>query len=267
MTDDLAGQSGQFQRAAECGLRKRNRPLTNEVLAVALKKPVFFDANHKFQVAPRRSDGTDIALTGVTDPISGVDPRGNLDFQRAIRGDFAFAAATRTRIGDDDAGTAARWTGLLNLEKTLTHDHHALTTTTAAVRGPSARASPRSLTGGAEFISLDGDHLFDAGGNFFERQVEDDLKVSTGFRSCPSTITCRTGAEKSTEQIVEDVTQIGLRKSCRASVHLFDTGMAITIILSAFFGRDKDFVGFRRFLKLFFRMLVTHVAVGVILHG
>ena len=128
----FTAECGNADFTAQCRRGETDWHSAMQIVSVALKHFMFFDAYLDVQVAGRAAVGAGFAVAGAANSHTVVNACRDFDFQRFLAFDFSLAVARRTRVGDDFARASAMRAGLLYAEKTLAHLHHALSLAGAA---------------------------------------------------------------------------------------------------------------------------------------
>src|SRR5262249_16715342 len=147
-------------------LAKGNRHAAYQMLAVALEDCMFTDVNQAVQIAARSPGRPGLAFAGQTDAIPAVHPRRDADLQRVPHLHATLPVARWARVGDDRPASAAARAGLLDAEKPLALNDHAVAAAAPTHDWPGPR--PRAIAAAVRTILLAGDRygLGDTAGRF-----------------------------------------------------------------------------------------------------
>src|SRR5512143_2905629 len=164
----MAVQRGDFDLAAQGGGGETDRHFAMQVVAIALEHWVLLEVDHHIEVARRAAVDAGFAFTSQTDAVAAVDPGRNLDRQRLVLLDAAFAMASGAGIGHHLAGAAATRTGLLHREEALLNADLAMAAAGGAGGRLSARLGAATVAGITFFQRGDADLGFGAARRFLE---------------------------------------------------------------------------------------------------
>lgn len=118
-----AGKRRHFDFAAKRGSGEADRHVAVQVVAVAGEDRVLAHADFHEQIACRRAEFARFAFAGKTDAVAGIHAGGDVDGERFLLFDAAFAVAFVAGIFDDLPAAFTSGAGLGDGEKALLHAH------------------------------------------------------------------------------------------------------------------------------------------------
>src|SRR5262245_24679101 len=126
------------------------------------------------------------------------------------------------------------------------------------------------MTGFARLLSRDLDRRLDAGGRFFERDLEVVAQVRAALRaSAPASRSEDVAEPEDVAQAREDVREVGEdgRIETRPGSGPRDAGVTETVVEAPFLAIGQHGVRFGGFLELILRLSIARVSVGMVLEG
>ena len=126
------------------------------------------DGKNNIEVARRPAPRTRLTLAHGAETRTGVDSRGNLEFDSGILLDSSLAVTGFARVLNRLSRATTLWTGLGDGKKSATDGDLALPTAGRACGGFGASCSPRPVAGGTWNGTTDGDFFFAAMDGFHE---------------------------------------------------------------------------------------------------
>ncbi len=251
--------------AAEGGLRKADRHLAVQVVAIALKHPVRPEMDDDVEVAGRSAVHAGLALAGEANAIALVHAGRNLDREGLVALDAPGAAARGAGVGHHLARAVAGRARLLDREEALREAHRARAVAGLACLRLRAgfRAGPAARVAGLHRRDAD------LGLGAARRLLERDLEVVAQVRAA---IDRRAAARAAAEDVAEDVAErVGEAAEAgrfpRAHAHVrMHARVPVGVVGAPLVRVGQDLVGFLRLLELLLAVLAVRIAVGVVLH-
>jgi hypothetical protein len=175
--------------------------------------------------------------------------------------------ARLTGILDDLTGATARRTGARDAEETLLESNLPMTVARAAGCRAGGTLTARAAAFATSLVAGVRNLLLRTEGGFFERKFEIVSKVGTALGTLAAAAAAKQIAKS--EDVAKNVTEIredvGIETA--ESAGAADTGMSVAVVCRALLRVAQHGVRFSRFLKSFFRLGISRIAIRVILHG
>ena len=202
----LALEGRHLDLRAERGLRERDRHLAVEVLAVAREQGVGLHRDHHVEIARRAAGDSRLSLAREAQPRAVVDAgrHAHLDALQAL--DAPRAAAVRTALAHDLAGSGAIVAGTADSEEALLQHHLSAAPAARADFGAGAGTRPASATGLAGAHLRDLDLRLEAREHVVELDFQVVAEVGTAL-TASLTPSARATSEEISEEVVEDVSE------------------------------------------------------------
>ena len=198
-----------------------------------------------------------------------VHSRWNLDLKYLFFSHLSLSPALGTGFFDQLPSTLAGGAGSANGEKALLVSNAPLPLAGGTGAQTLLRICSCTLTGFASLLAGNLDLRFHSSHSFHKT----DLKIVSKIRSPPRLVRLSSGAPKDipeTEKITQDVTEIGEYvgiESLKSSSRGTDASMPKAIVSSSLIGVTQDAVRFGSLFKLFLRLLVPGILIGMVLDG
>ena len=233
-----------------------------QILPVALENFMAADMHHHIQITRRRTVGAGLPFPRQTNRLLVIDARRNIDFQRFSAFHAAVAMAFDTWLFDFPAGAAASVTGLLQLENCLPHMDNAGAAASRTGGSRSTGLGTGAVTDIALFMRRNGNAFLNTGSGLFQRNFD----IVTQIFPLEALLARSSAAA---EHLAENIAEIEAcaAKTAESSGTAIHTGLAELVVAAAFFAVGQNIVCFLDGFKLFFRLFIVGVAVGVVLHG
>lgn len=259
-------QQGNFQFGTENGLRVSDRDMADEVDPFPLEEGVLLHLNVAIQIAGRASVKTGFSFAAQTELHPGIDPGGNVDFERDVGILAARASALLAFFPDDFPFAATGGAGGLNAEEALGLHHLSASAAVLARFGLSSGLGTGSLAGFAFDRAIDFQGAFATFGRFEEIDRDAGAKTFTSA-SRSAAPTAPSSSEDPSEDIAEGLEDIGdILESRAPSAAVAQPCVAVAVVAGFLFVVGEDFVGLGAFLEAFGGFFISGVAVRMKFH-
>src|SRR5579864_1762721 len=240
-----------------------------KVSALPLEQGVVLHVENKVQIAILATVNARLAQSGKADSGFVFDARRNLGVDGFLLNHAAFTLALAARIADYASGALACRASARNAEKALLIADLSTTGAGTARHRRFALSAARASAGFAIFVPAISDLFLRTENCLFEFQRDIFAKISATLRAGTPPRTAAAKQVTESEEFAKDVAEVledsRIETRTCACAGCADTRVTEAVVQHALLGVGEHGIRFARLFKLFFRVRIVRIAVGMVL--